>query len=113
MKKPTPLKYERITIKDDFGEKHIGDYCKKENTFFKQIKENWVWKKGGEAIGFDYEVFQKLLLPKNANIVIIRKERDPVMILKTTAQAIKDKGFFLEYTKYRKQIFLRVADFNN
>jgi len=52
-------------------------------------------------------------LPKNANIVIIRKERDPVMILKTTAQAIKDKGFFLEYTKYRKQIFLRVADFNN
>jgi len=52
-------------------------------------------------------------LPKNANIVIIRKERDPVMILKTTAQVIKDKGFFLEYTKYRKQIFLRVADFNN
>jgi len=57
-------------------------------------------------------VFSKLLLPKNANIVIIRKERDPVMILKTTAEEVRQKGFFLEYSKYRKQIFLRVTDFN-
>ena len=112
MKKPKQPMYEPITIKDTFGEKKIGDYCKKENTFVKNVKENWVWRKGGDAIGFDYEVFSKLLLPKNANIVIIRKERDPVMILKTTAEEVRQKGFFLEYSKYRKQIFLRVTDFN-
>lgn len=112
MKKPKPLKYEPIFIKDAYGEKKIGDYCKKENTFIKKVKENWVWKKGGDAIGFDYEIFQNFLLPQNCKIVIVLKEREPVMILKTTANIIKEKGFFLEYTNYRKQIFLRIADFN-
>lgn len=40
MKKPKPLKYEPIFIKDAYGEKKIGDYCKKENTFIKKVKEN-------------------------------------------------------------------------
>lgn len=113
MKKQKPIEYIPVFITDSFGKKKIGYYEKKNNIFVKEVKENWVWRKGGDAIGFDYQIFEEFLLPNNCNILIRLKERDPIMILKTTAQQVKEKGFFLEYTKYRKQIFLRIKDFNN
>jgi hypothetical protein len=74
------------------------------------VKDKWIFRKAN-AIGIDWEIFSTLLYPDNYTIIIDLVDRNPIERLVVSAKQFQEKGFFLDYLPYRKQIFLSCDNF--